>query len=228
MPDGRSVTFKSNRAVQGVYTRRADGTGSDSLLVSDPGTQEALPSPDGRWLLVRTGGNAGAGGRDVLGLRLGTDTALVPVLQTRFDEEAIALSPDGRWLAYQSDESGTTEIFVRPFPDTDQGKWQISSGGGEAPLWSRDGRELFYLNGAKDMMAVRVNAGASLAPGEPSVLFRVPEELLGVETAYYAPWDVAADGRFIMVRRVGGRAELHAVTIVVENFLEELKVRMRE
>jgi len=101
----------------------------------------------------------------------------------------------------------------------------VSSGGGAAPLWSRDGRELFYLGTTGDMMAVRVTAGTGVTLGEPAVLFRVPADLLQVESEYYTPWDVAADGRFIMARvstsSQGGEAPL----IVVENWFEELKAK---
>jgi hypothetical protein len=136
------------------------------------------------------------------------------------------LSPDGRWLTYMSDETGTTEVFVRPFPDTDRGKWQISSGGGRAPIWSRDGRELFFLNASNDMMAVRITTGTVFAASEPTVLFRVPDDLLDMETEWYTPWDVAGDGRFIMARRVAAGDEGDRAIVVVENFLEELKARM--
>ena len=189
---------------------------------------EAVLSPDAQWLLMRQGGNVGAGGRDILGVRLGRDTVPVPVVRTRYDEDAIALSPDGRWLAYQSDETGTVEVFIRPFPNTDAGKWQVSSGGGTAPLWSRDGRELFYLSSGNDMMSVRVGAGATLTPGQPTVLFHVPPDLLDVETIYYTPWDVAPDGRFLMARRVDRGPGAAAQTyVVVENFPAELKARLR-
>jgi len=224
--DGSRVVFLRTGPGNGIYLRRADGTGGDSLLLFGTGFQEAVLSPDGHWLLMRQGGSVGAGGRDIMGIRLGQDTVPVPVLATRYDEDAIALSPDGRWLAYQSDETGTVEIFVRPFPNTDQGKWQISSGGGTAPLWSRDGRELFYLGSGNDMMAVRMSAGSTLAPGQPTRLFHVPEDLL-VETTYYTPWDVAPDGRFLMARRLTASAAPAPTVVVIENFREELKKRMR-
>jgi hypothetical protein len=232
--EGRRVIFVSLQSGWGgVYARRADGTGSDSLLaggaafVGAGGTlSEAALSPDRRWLLVRSGGAAGPGGRDIIGLRLGLDTAPVPVIATRFDEEAIAFSPDGRWLAYQSDETGTTEIFIRPFPEVDRGKWQVSGGGGTAPLWSRDGSELFYLSRDNDMVAVTIRSGTALTFGQPRVLFRVPAELLRVETAFYTPWDVARDGRFIMARAVARDAVPAGAIVVVENFGEELMARL--
>jgi serine/threonine-protein kinase len=226
--DGRSVIFGSQRSLGNVYARRADGTGTtDTLLAAvDMTVSEVALSPDGRWLLMRTGGAAGPGGRDIVGVRLGVDTTPVPLVATRFDEEAIAMSPDGRWLAYQSDETGITEVFIRPFPEVDQGKWQVSGGGATAPLWSRDGRELFYLSQSNVMMAVRVSAGAAPVLGPPQALFRVPPEMLQVETAYYTPWDVARDGRFIMARVVETGSAAAGAVVVVENFLEELKAKV--
>jgi len=226
--DGRAVTFLSSRTAVGVYQHRADGAGKDSLLTA--GTiDEAVRSPDGAWLLFRDGATASlSGGRDIKGIRLGADTTRVPVIVTGFDEEAIALSPDGKWLAYQSDETGRTEVFIRSFPNTETFKRQVSNGGGAAPLWSRDGRELFYLSAGKDMMAARVTAGAPITVGQPAALFHVPDEQLLVEYDYYTPWDVAADGRFIMarVRRPEGGAS--TTIVVAENWLTELKARVKK
>jgi eukaryotic-like serine/threonine-protein kinase len=226
--DSRWIVFLRAGPGNGIYLRRANGTGEDSLLLAGAGFQEAVLSPDGEWLLMRQGGNVGAGGRNIMGIRLGRDTVPVPVVATPYDEDAITLSPDGRWLAYQSDETGTVEVFVRPFPNTDQGKWQVSSGGGTAPLWSRDGRELFYLSSSQNMMAVRVTPGTSQPLGQPTVLFHVPADLAAVETAYYTPWDVAADGRFVMARRIAQGAVVSPAPVVTENFQEELKRRMRQ
>ena len=223
--DGRSVLFFSVRNPQGAYVHRADGAGRDSLVLS--GTlEEAAISPDGSWLLFRDGANGSArGGRDIKGVRLGGDTTRVPVVVTPFDEEAIMLSPDGKWLAYQSDETGTTEVFIRSFPNTDAVKRQVSNGGGAAPLWSRDGREQFYVSGSKDMMSARITNGTPITVGAPTPLFHLPDDVLDVEYAYYTPWDVAADGRFIMarVRHTGGPLTV----VVAENWLTELKARVK-
>jgi hypothetical protein len=225
-PDSRFITFVSRRQPEGVYRRRADGSGSDSLMVAGI-IDEGLVSPDNRWLVLRQGSvGAMAGGRNITGLRLGIDSAPGPLLATEFDEMAVALSPDGKWLAYQSDETGRTEVFVRPFPNTEDGKKQVSSGGGLAPLWSRDGRELFYLSSSKDMMATQVTAGETIALSPPVALFRVRPELLSVEAEWYTPWDVARDGRFIMARVVGDDTDQTAV-VVVENWAQELKAGLR-
>ena len=225
--DGRFVTFRTDGAPGGLYQRRADGTGADSLLVEGI-IDEGMVTADNRWIVLRQGSvGQVAGGRNITAIRVGTDTTPVPLLVTDFDEMAIALSPDGRWMAYQSDETGRTEVFVRPFPNTDAGKKQVSSGGGLAPLWSRNGKELFYLSGTNNMMAVRVAPGAMLEVSAPEVLWHVRDELLGAEALYYTPWDVARDGRFIMARLVSGELNQAGVLVVVENWIEELKAKLK-
>ena len=112
------------------------------------------------------------------------------VLKTPFDEAEAQFSPDGRWLAYQSNETGRNEIYVRPFPKID-GRWQISLSGGTRPAWARNGRELFYINNGK-MMAVSVTLEPSFTVSAPRVLFEGP---------YTDNFDVAVDGqRFLMIK----------------------------
>jgi Tol biopolymer transport system component len=229
MPDGRNVMFGSNRqgtkGIGGLYMRRADGTGEDSLLRrAQAGIFEAAWSPDRTWLLFRTGGTIGlSGGRDIVGLRPGIDSAPVPVVATRYDEEAIAISPNGRWLAYESNETGRTEIFVRPFPNTQAGKRQVSNGGGVAPLWSRNGRELFYLSPARDMMAVSVAGTDEPQLGERQALFHLDDRIYMTKAEFYTPYDVAPDGRFIMARNVTEASKIEVPLIVVENWFEEVR-----
>jgi serine/threonine-protein kinase len=230
LADGRTILFSSNRTegggAGGLYTRRADATGSDSLLLrAAAGVFEGQFSPDGQWLIYRTGGTVGqTGGRDIVGRRVGAgDTATVRVVVSPYDEEAFGLSPDGNWLAYESNETGQTEIFVRPFPNTEGGKWQVSNGGGVAPLWSKNGRELFYVNGDRDMMAVPVGAGAEPRLGERQRLFHMRSELYLAPNEYYTPYDVAPDGRFIMARQIPLAPGSEVPLIVVENWLKEFR-----
>jgi hypothetical protein len=225
--DSRFISFVTVRQPGGLYLHRADGAGADSVLFEGV-VDEGMVTPDNAGLILRQGSLGSiAGGRNITGLRLGADKLPVPVLATEFDEEAVALSPNGQWLAYQSDETGRTEVFVRPFPHTESGKQQVSSGGALAPLWSRDGKELFYLSGDKRMMAARMIPGATIRFAEPVALFGVPDELLGAEALYYTPWDVARDGRFLMARLVGGEAGQAGALVVVENWIEELKAKLK-
>ncbi|HXI19581.1 MAG TPA: hypothetical protein VNH46_00765, partial [Gemmatimonadales bacterium] len=221
--DGRFVTFVTP---EGLARKRADGTGRDSLLVRGA-LDEGQVSPDGRWVLFRNrASSAASGGRDIFAIRPGVDSAPIPVLATPYDEMAIALSPDGHWMAYQSDESGRLEVFIRPFPNTSDQKVQVSSAGGTGPLWSRDGRELSYLRDDGTMMAVPIRGGAVLRLGEPRELFRLPERLSALGAKYYTPWDVGPDGSFIMAQSAETEAN-RTPLVVVENWLEEVQARLR-
>jgi eukaryotic-like serine/threonine-protein kinase len=168
-----------------------------------------------------------SGARDIYARRLGVDdTAFAPLIVTPFDESAFAISPDGRWIAYQSDETGRNEVFVRPFPNTTDGKWQISAAGGTAPLWSRNGRELFFLSADGMMMALPVTGLREWSDPSPRALFRVSDPVMALRPGYYTPWDVAADGRFIFARRLSSGRSRDGTLIVVENVGAELKARV--
>ena len=116
-----------------------------------------------------------------------------------------------------------------PLPNKDAGKKQVSSSGGLAPLWSRDGKELFYLSGDKNTMAARMSRGwKERHASRAAPLFHVPRELLGAEALYYTPWDVARDGRFIMARLISGGEDQAGTIVVVENWLRELKMKVKK
>jgi serine/threonine-protein kinase len=220
--DGRSVVYLTEvGTVGGTPTiRRADGTGpARALLPANPIWGQALQTRDGRWLLVRSSiFQPGKG--DIFAVRMG-DTTLVPLVNGPATEGDAAVSPDGRWLAYVSEESGTFEVYVRPFPDAASARWQVSSAGGTDPVWARSGRELFYLSGANEMMSVTVAPGPAFTISPPRRLFSV---------APYTPippvpsFDVHPDGkRFLLLRETTptDRNEL----IVVQNWVEEMKAR---
>jgi serine/threonine-protein kinase len=137
------------------------------------------------------------------------------------------VSPDGRWLAYSSDETGTPEIYVRPFPDVDAGRWLVSTGGGIHPQWSRDGTELFYLQVRPPdvaMLAVPVDPGQTLSPAAPAELFAGPYFYAALAAAPDV-YDVAADGRFLMIKQVEApdSVQTQPEIIIVENWFEDLK-----
>jgi hypothetical protein len=175
-------------------------------------------SSEGRWLLIRTEDQSEGHG-DILALRPGIDTTPSPLIATPAEELAPELSPDGRWLAYSSDESGRREVYVRPFPDVNASRVQVSQGGGITPVWSRDGRELFFVDGQRRMSAVFVTPGATLRVSAPVPLFPLDGYRL---TPWQAMFEVTADGRFIMARQLR-RTELRVV--VVTRFLDELARR---
>ena len=140
-----------------------------------------------------------------------------PLIDTPFFTGHAQLSPDGRWLAYVADEMGHGEVYVRPFPHTDGSRWRVSDGGGEQPVWARDGRELFYLNG-EAVMAVSIDTEPSFAAGNPEVVF---------EGQYFGEqggraYDVSPDGeRFLMIKPVESMS-ITSQIIIVQNWFEEL------
>ena len=132
------------------------------------------------------------------------DETVTPLLATSADEHLAHLSPDGRWLAYTSDESGRNEIYVRPFPNVEEGLWQISLDGGEQPLWSRDGQELFFRNGDA-MMAVPVRTDADFVHERPEVLFTGQYLLMPGRGGRDYDYDWERE-RFLMVKQVADTA----------------------
>ena len=223
-PDGRSVVYLSPSDLR---IRRADATGRDSILMIWQ-ANELLFAPDGKTMILRAGAAGSVtGGRDLYVMRFGEDTLPRPLLaSSTYDETSPQLSPDGRWLLYQSDESGRNEIYLRPFPDVDRLRVQVSVGGGVAPLWARNGREIFFLSADRRMMSASFAAAATPAIGAPRVLFDVPAELLGVERAFSTPWDVAADGRFLMTRLMESAHTNRAAIVVTHNFFTELRAKL--
>jgi serine/threonine-protein kinase len=220
-PDGGSVTFYSDQAGPSwdLWTKRADGSTQAVLELDQEGRLfESLWSSDGEWLVYRTDSGAPGAG-DILALRLRQDTVSVPLVATGLGEYGPTLSPEGRWMAYTSNETGSDEIYVVPFPNAADAKWPVSVGGGTEPLWSRDGRELFYRNGQGDMVAVRVETQPVFSTGATSVLFSDTDYRRNV---VHREYDVTADGeRFIMVRPMGVGVESRL--ILVQNFFEELR-----
>jgi eukaryotic-like serine/threonine-protein kinase len=221
-PDGRDVFYISDRAGSGVgapYAHRADGTGASRRLVpSKVDFGQIVPSRDGRWLVLRT--SATSAGGDLLGLKAG-DTTLVPLVATAATEFYPALSPDGRWLAYGSNESGTMEVYVRPFPETSTAKWQVSTAGGGEPVWANSGRELFYINGKSELVSAGIQPGAAFSVGEQHVLFSMgPFVRFGSYPSYAVAPD---DRRFLMVRE--GDASSQGELVLAENWLQELRAR---
>ena len=161
----------------------------------------------------------GAQGQD-FGL-LSLEGSSEPLLATEFRERNPALSPDGRWLAYESNASGQNEIYVRPFPNIEDGQWLISTDGGTRPLWGADGRELFYLSRGAELMAVRVQTEPSFAPGNPEAILEGRK--LTVETGPGRAYDISPDGeRFLVVQELVGSTSATEL-ILVQNWFQELE-----
>ncbi len=181
--------------------------------------QEIRYSDDGEWIVYRDGGGPTS---DLHALRVGADSAPVELVAEDHQETEPALSPDSRWLAYVSNETGRSEVYVRPFPNTAEGKWQVSTDGGTEPAWAHSGRELFYKNGRDELVRVEVLRGATFVTGDQQVLFSAREYL---SSLFHRMYDVTPDDqRFVMLRNLGG--EDAGELIVVENFFEELKAKV--
>jgi serine/threonine-protein kinase len=224
-PDGRTVAYvRDSNNTSAVYARLADGGGQDRPLVRlDRLIQEGEWSRDGRWILVRTdNGQAGAG--DIVAVRTSGDTAPVPVAAGPFTELHPALSPDGRWLAYTSNESGINEVYVRPFPDAQGGRWQVSNGGGSEPRWSRDGQELFYLDGDVRLNAVQVHTVPTFAAAGRTSLFDASNFVVA---GFHQSYEVTPDGRafiFVSPRRAGAQGASQLVW--ADRWLNDVAARL--
>ena len=219
--DGRSVLYLVGSQSSGVpAVTRADGTGTPRILYRGPmGFGQAVASRDGRWLLLRRAVSEEGNG-DIYALRPG-DSTLTALLATPARETSPALSPDGKWLAYVSNESGKPEVYVRPFPDVGSAKWQVSLSGGFTPMWAHSGKELFYLDDTRNMVAVTVRPGTTFTVTGQKVLFPAASYSFA---GGYPTYDVAPDdSRFVMIRSVAPSAETELV--LVQNWAEELKAR---
>jgi serine/threonine-protein kinase len=224
-PDGRSVTFSSNAVADAfeLWTKPADGSSQAVLQAHEKRSLfGARWSADGKWLIFQSDpGLPGAG--DILGIQPGIDSAPVPVVVTKFTELAPALSPDGRWLAYTSNETGKYEIYVVPFPNTAAAKWAVSTSGGTEPLWSHRGSELFYRDAFANLVASEVKTKPTFSLGRSVALFPAAGFAASRFIAQYA---VASDDRrFLMIRSVASSTP--DKLIVVENWFEELNAKRR-
>jgi serine/threonine-protein kinase len=237
-PDGRKLIFSSDRAGnRNLFWQAADGTGtaerlSESAYVQDP----SAVSPEGARVIFHE--TTAANGVDLMELHLDDGSGSIesspaqqrrarrvtPLVQTAFSELNGAISPDGRWLAYQANNSGQYEVYVRPYPDVSGGLRQVSTGGGTRPLWARTGQELFYLSSGGALMRVGVERGPTWAAGTPTKLlnegyFTVPGGNPG------RTYDISPDGKRFLIVKAGGGSGQAAVPqiVVVQNWLEELK-----
>jgi serine/threonine-protein kinase len=233
-PDGQHIIFEMSRddapRVTNLYRRAVDGTGVDERLTTSahPQRPNAI-SPDGTRLVLEELMPSSTYNFMLLSL---TGTPRVePLLQTSFDERNAAISPDGRWMAYESTESGQSRIYVRPFPNVAGARYEISSAGGRTPAWAPDGHDLFFVN-RTSMMTVAVQLTSTFSAGNPAKLFDAPGILLDGRfgaSSTNRTYDVSRDGRFLMIKEDTGSSEDHASPasmIVVQNWFEELKARV--
>jgi Tol biopolymer transport system component len=224
-PDGTSIRFISVRSPTGTGNQasaqlaRVDGVGGSRPLqghASD--VWEVELSRDGTWLVIRT--DNARSDPDVFARRLTGDTTLMPLLTDSSYTVQIALSPDGRWLAYASNEAGRQfEIYVASFPDMGS-KRLVSRGGGTQPRWARSGRELYFRSGGQ-LMAVAVPPGPTFTPGPARALFSLAGYRLARNRQQY---DVApGDQRFLMIREPAATGG----TMYFENWFRQLRAKVK-
>jgi serine/threonine protein kinase len=238
-PDSKRIAFCSDEngdySAGRVSLKAADGTGQNEPLSSklDGAFFPSSWSSDATNL-VGVKMTPDLRGYDIGMLSMEGDHPLKPVLQTDYLEVVPRISPNGQWMAYCSDESNPNavrDIFVRSFPDVNKGHWQISTSGGNNPLWSPDGRELFYIGDDDAIMAVSVKSDPSFSFETPRMLFRGGAYVTN-QSGEYPPWDISPDGkRFLMIKQPSSKGDVSAAEEprkinIVLNWLEELKKRV--
>ncbi len=222
-PDGDRIVYWSARDGGGVWSRAADGSGGSERVT---GTLDDLSpftwSPDGQLVFDRLG-QSGRRAWDIGMLDMDGSASIDMLLEDDFSEERPSLSQDGRWIAYDSNESGRKEVYVRPFPNIDDDKWLVSNDGGSEPRWSQQGNELFFL-GPEVLMAVAVETDPTFSAGTPEALFGTNDYLrLGGARRY----DVAPDGdRFVFLKQAEDDEGSTPQINVVLNWLGELEARV--
>jgi hypothetical protein len=151
---------------------------------------------------------------------------VTPLVQSPFTERNGVVSPDGRWLAYEANDSGGSEIYVRPFPEVNSGHWQVSTAGGTRPLWARNGQELFYVSPTGAVMRVGVDRATSWAATTPALVIKEGYFTIPGGGNSGRSYDISSDGqRFLMIKIGGGPDQTVAApkVIVVQHWDEELK-----
>ena len=221
--DGKDVIFLSVRAGKtGIYRQPADGSGAAQLMYQ-PELEpfEAVVSPDNKWLVFRTAPGA-THSRDILGVPLiGNAVVGNPPIREFVSgaetENMPSFSPDGKWLMYQSNESGRFEIYVRPFPESGA-RIQVSDNGGTEPIWGHSGQSLYYRDALGQIVEVVVNTQGGFSIGARR------QVLTGdyLTDASHPNYDVAPDGKFLMLKRAGAESK----TIVIHNWGRELREKV--
>ena len=224
-PNGQRVLYAGGGLPLPLRSRRADGTGAvDTLFMSQRGIYSVVLTPESNTFLLRL---TTAPTADIALWHRG-DTATVPLVASPvFGENSPALSPDGRWLAYSSNESGRNEVYVRPYPKVDAGRWQVSQAGGDSPHWSHTGRELFYQNGAKALVAVAVVPGVTFTLGAQVTLFTTSGFAGAPPNFLY--YDVApGDQRFVLFRKATENGDVKVDPLVqVVNWGVEVRAKLK-
>ena len=230
-PDDRWIDFASVRTENmSVYRKASDGTAEVKLLAS-MSNYGILPwswSADGNSLLMQAI-TLSPIKVDIGIFTMEGDQSTKLLFKEKYHEKCPKISPDGRLMAYTSNESGQNEVWIRPFPNVNRGRWMVSKGGGISPLWSPDGKELFYRSN-ESVMAVTVKMDPNFNHGTPTELFRGKYYSFNLLEVEFDQWDMSSDGkRFLMIKNeaptTSSAGNPRKINIVV-NWLEELKERV--
>jgi len=214
-PDGSQIAYAPGGGQSAdLFRKPSNGAGQAELLLHSAETKTPMDwSRDGRSLLFSQRGNGT--GLDLWVLPMEGDHKPVPYLVTPFSEGQAQFSPDGRWVVYTSDETGTKEVYVRPFPPSD-GEWSVSIAGGEQPRWRGDGKELFFESADGRLIAVPVKANAGANPsfeaGSPVALFDAHMVHNGPDTQFQ--YNVSADGKRFLINTTGLGSATPLLTMV--------------
>jgi eukaryotic-like serine/threonine-protein kinase len=219
--DGKTVFYGSNpKGTSHIYSKNSDGSGPEHVILENNDILELATStsPDGHYLVyIRRELKNNDTNYQIWALPLIGESKPVPVVQSAFESQFAIVSPDSKWMVYQSNESGRREIYITAFPGGGA-KWQVSTNGGTWPRWRKDGKELFFLDPADKMMAVDVNtSGASIQLGIPRGLFQT----VGIQRDY-GPYDVTADGKKFLLNSGNLKEGSDPFTLVL-NWPAELK-----
>jgi Tol biopolymer transport system component len=214
-PDGKRIAFASNQKFHfTIYLKNSDGSGSEQELIDLGVPQQNIWdwSRDGKYVLLLN--------NTELTYMSVNDKQPKPFLQTKGTVRNAQFSPDGKWVAYASNESGNWEVYVSPFPAANS-KWQISAAGGEEPRWRRDGKEMFYLSADGKMMAVPVKIGATFESGPPVILFQThPRQPVSIMDAF--AYDVTADGQRFLINTKVDEANTAPLSVIL-NWASDLE-----
>jgi Tol biopolymer transport system component/tRNA A-37 threonylcarbamoyl transferase component Bud32 len=217
-PDGSRIVFASTReGVRNLYQKIAGGGGNEEVLLKS--SEDKVPddwSLDGQFIVYQTSNPKTKW--DLWVLPMSGYRQSLPFLQTEFNEGQAQFSPDGKWIAYTSDESGAPEVYVQTFPAS-EGKWRVSSGSGSQPKWRRDSRELFYIAADRKLMAVDVKLGATFDAGVPKALFDTRVLGLTEFRNHYAP---TSDGQRFLINSTLEETSTTPISVVV-NWTADLK-----
>jgi serine/threonine-protein kinase len=219
-PDGGKIVYVSNRKGKNdLYMKSADGSGSEEpVLVDDSDKTFPSISHDGRYLAYQRRATGSATGDDIWVLPLVGDRKPFALVQSPFMDATPVVSPDGKWLAYSSDESHRREIYITPFPGGGA-KWQVSTAGGLSPKWRADSKELYFLSYDANMNAVDVSgSGGSVTLGTPQTLFS--NTLQGQN---FGPYDVTADGEHFLLNGAGELDGANTPLTLLTNWAAGLK-----